>query len=333
MNKKEIMQAFLNNEAGERVPVGFWHHFVSFHNHYHADVPEVYEAILSGQKKYIDVVQPDFLKIMSDGFFGHPSVCSKKIESIEDLAQVRSVGANHDWIDRQVAYVKEICEYAGEDIVKYYSIFSPLQYIRLRFEEYDEDFQKFVALFKQDKDVMIRAAEYIAEDIKQLITRLFEETKLDGIYYSVQCVQDRDFTDAVHKELVEPTDMLIIDRIRQFTDNIMLHICGYGHYTNTLSRYKDYPVKAYNWAVHTEKVSLAEGKKLFGGKAVLGGFDNNLGTILYEGSKEELRAEVHKILDEAGCCGVGLGADCTIAQDIQPERLAWIREIASAYSQ
>lgn len=192
-DRKKIIDAFLNNEEPDRVPSAFWHHFVSFHDHYSWDVPEVYRKIVNDQKKYIDEVNPDLIKIMSDGFFGHPSVCRKLLTTIEDIEGIESIGEKHEWIDKQVEYVKEICEYAGDDVYKYYNIFSPLQYIRLRFEEYDEDFSKFTSLFKQAPDIMIGAANRIAEDIKVLVKRLFEETKVDGIYYSVQSVQDKFF--------------------------------------------------------------------------------------------------------------------------------------------
>lgn len=64
------------------------------------------------------------------------------------------MGPDHPWITKQVEYVKEICEYAGDDVYKYYNLFSPLQYIRLRFEEYDEDFKKFVRLFHENPQIM-----------------------------------------------------------------------------------------------------------------------------------------------------------------------------------
>lgn len=331
MDRKRVMDAFLDNKTPERIPTAFWYHFVSFHDHYNYHKPEVYESIVTGQKKYIDEVKPDFIKIMSDGFFGHPSVSKKLIETIDDLKEVESVGENHEWITRQVEYVKEICDHAGPDVYKYYNIFSPLQYIRLRFEEYDEDFTKFVRLFKEDKDVMIQAAKNVAEDIKILIKKLFEETSIEGVYYSVQAVQDESFTHDVHKELVEPLDLLLLEYINEFTDNVILHICGYGNYTNNLEWYVDYPVKVFNWAVHTEGIDLEEGKKLFKGKPVLGGFDNNKGSILYEGSEEELRKEIYRILDAAGTAGVGLGADCTIDDSISVERLHLIKEIAAEY--
>ena len=107
-DRKAVFEAFLKNETEDRVPAAFWHHFVSFHNHYSGADPDIYNTVVTEQKKYIDEVKPDFLKIMSDGFFGHPSVCRKTITSVEDLDKVESVGADHPWITKQVEYVKEI---------------------------------------------------------------------------------------------------------------------------------------------------------------------------------------------------------------------------------
>ena len=117
----------------------------------------------------------------------------------------------------------------------------------------------------------------------------------------------------------------------QYTDNVLLHICGYGKYTNHLEWYKDYPVKAFNWAIYSENISLAEGKKILNNKPVFGGFDNAEGSLLYTGTKEEIQKEIYRILDESGIQGVGLGADCTIREDIDIERLQWIKDIATEY--
>ena len=332
MNRKELIDKFLNNEEVERVPVSFWHHFVSFHNHYNYNDEKIFNRVLNEQKKFIDEVKPDFIKIMSDGFFGHPSLCIKNIQTISELSEVKAVGESHEWINKQVEYVKEVCEYAGDDVYKYYNIFSPLQYIRLRFEEYDEDFTKFVRLLREDVDVVTRAALEIASDIKILIKRIFAETSIDGIYYSVQAVQDKTINHEFHKKYVESLDLLLLNYINEFTENILLHICGYAKYTNELNWYKDYPVKAFNWAVFTENISLEEGKKILNDKPVLGGFDNAKGSILYTGSEEELREYIYNILDNAGTKGVGLGADCTISEDIDKSRLELIRKIAGEYT-
>ncbi len=332
MNKKQIVRDFLDNKKPTRVPAAFWTHFVSFHDHYNGLSDEnVFNTVVNGQKRYYDEVKPDFVKIMSDGFFGHPSVCEKLITTKEDLEKVESIGANHEWIEKQVAYVKDICDYIGDDVYKFYNIFSPHQYVRLRFEEYDEDFTKFTRLFKEAPEVMTKAAHSIAEDIKILIKKLFTETSLDGIYYSVQAVQDSYFDHDKHKELVEPFDVMILEEIKKYTDDIILHICGYGKYKNEISWYKDYPVKAFNWAVYSESIGLKDGKKILGDKPVIGGFDNAADSILYNGTDDEIVAEVHRILDEAGVVGVGIGADCTVAQDISVDRLKLIEKTCENY--
>lgn len=332
LDNRERMEAFLNNEAADRVPVGFWHHFVSFHDHFGYEDPAIYNAVVTGQKRYIDQVQPDFLKIMSDAFFGHPSVCKKLITTADDLAEIKSVGPDHDWIGRQIEYVKDICAYAGDSVFKLYNIFSPLQYVRLRFEEYDEDNKKFTRLFREHPDVMVNAGWEIAKDVNILVERLFEETSIDGIYYSVQSVQDKTFDHAAHRKYVEPLDLDIMKTINAFSGKNMIHICGYhGLFTNDLTWYKDYPAQMFNWAVHSEHVSLREGKKLFGGKPVLGGFDNAPGSLIYTGSDEEIRREIYGILDDAGTKGVGIGSDCTVDMDLPVARMELARQVARDY--
>ena len=79
-------------------------------------------------------------------------------------------------------------------------------------------------------------------------------------------------THAGHKKLVEPLDLDVLNYINEFSTKTILHICGYGKYTNNLSWYKDYPVAAYNWAVYSEGITLGEGIITFplGGIPLLG---------------------------------------------------------------
>ena len=89
--------------------------------------------------------------------------------------------------------------------------------------------------------------------------------------------------------------------------------------------WQNYPAKAINWAVYVENLPLKEGKEFFGGRCVLGGFDNRKEGVLYSGSREEVETEVEKLLSSAGKTGVILGADCTLPSDISTERLQWVR--------
>ncbi len=75
-------------------------------------------------------------------------------------------------------------------------------------------------------------------------------------------------------------------------------------------------------------MSLAEGKRLFGGKAVIGGFANGPGSLLHSGSEADIRAYTKDLLAHSGRKGVIVGADCTVPPDISLERFQWVREAA-----
>ncbi|MDD7434772.1 MAG: uroporphyrinogen decarboxylase family protein [Peptoniphilaceae bacterium] len=332
MNKKQIVDLFLDNKSAERVPVAFWSHFVSFHDHHRGVSDEgVLKNVYEGQKKFYEMYKPDFLKIMSDGFFGHPAMVERTFHSVEDLKKIESCGRKHPFITKQIEYVKEICDYVDGEVYTFYNIFSPLQYIRLKIEEYDEDFEIFSKLFVESPEEMVGAASRIAEDILILVDEIFSKTRVDGIYYSVQSVQHKKADHEFHKAYVEPLDRLILNEILKYTDKVILHVCGYAHYTNDLTWYKDYPVKAFNWAVFTENIGLAEGKKLLNGKPVLGGFDNNPESILYSANMDEYKKYIYEILDQAGTNGIAIGADCTVSNDFTPERYQDIIQVVSDY--
>lgn len=332
MNKRENFDLFLSNQRVEKIPVSFWHHFVSFHDHYMGlEKKEVKEAVYEGQLETIESYDPDFVKLMSDGYFGHPSVWETELTTSKDLLKIECVGSNHPWIEEQVEFVKKMIEENHSKSYVFYNIFSPLQYIRLKLEEYDEDMEKFVDLFFERPEYMVQAAKEIEKDIRTLVERLFQETKVDGIYYSVQSIQDKRADKAFHDKYVKPLDLAILEIANKYSQKNLLHICGYAHYKNNLSFYSDYPVAAYNWAVFTEQVSLGEGKKIFKGKPVFGGFDNNKGSILYDGNKDALKKFVYDLLDESGINGVAIGADCTVDPNLDIKQINLIESICEEY--
>jgi uroporphyrinogen decarboxylase len=148
----------------------------------------------------------------------------------------------------------------------------------------------------------------------------------DGIYLSVQNPSISKVSDDEYHKIVTPADKIVLDAANALSDNNILHICGYAGAKNHLDAWTGYKAKAYNWAVNVEGVSLAEGKKLFGGAAVIGGFDNTSDGILYKkGTKQEIEAFTEKLIAEVGKTGVIIGADCTVPDDIDFERLEWVR--------
>ena len=104
---------------------------------------------------------------------------------------------------------------------------------------------------------------------------------------------------------------------------------GYEGARNDIHLFTDYPAPVINWAVGPEGISLAEGREIFGGRTVLGGFENGKKGLLYTGDKAAIQAETKRIIAETGTTGLVIGADCTIPSDIDEERIEWVREAAA----
>lgn len=69
-NKRELVEAALHNKPVDRVPVGFWFHFLEDQRNTDAvSDPALEEQNLAGHRNFIESWHPDFVKIMTDGFF------------------------------------------------------------------------------------------------------------------------------------------------------------------------------------------------------------------------------------------------------------------------
>lgn len=330
--RKLIFDAFDNKET-ERVPVGFWFHFVFGDDQFRGlEDRSVLDRVIDGHKDFYDDFNPDFVKIMSDGFFGHPSLLEKKIEHADDLYNVKAVGPEHPWITEQIKTVKRIKESFNGEIATFYNIFSPANYIRIAFEAWDKDPEKFTRFFETDPGALAYAANEIAKDVALLTRKVIEEAGADGIYLSVQNVQTSTATKEAYHTYIAPSELDVLAAANAASDYNILHICGYEHNQNNLSYYQDYEAKAYNWAVHTEKISLNEGKDFFGNKAVIGGFDNNAGTLLDAGNEADIAQFTADLIQAIGETGVIIGADCTVNPQIELDRLTLVRDTATGVS-
>ena len=316
--KRELVLKAFKGEAVDRVPVGFWHHFTTeeewlkgFSN------PEIIEKNLNGHKNFLHKVKPDFVKLMSDGYFAYPNpAIHKGLENISDLAGIEPLGADHPWITEQVELVKKIRAGFEEDIVAIYNIFAPVTYFKWLVGEVSGGDDLIANFIDQDAATLKKVLDTIGQDIASLSQRIIKEAGADGIYLSVQSIQDARVTQEVYKN-------------NEAGGVNILHICGYEGARNDIHLFTDYPAQVINWAVGPEGISLAEGREIFGGRTVLGGFENGKNGLLYTGDKVAIQAETKRIIAETGTTGLVIGADCTIPSDIDEERIEWVREAAA----
>jgi uroporphyrinogen decarboxylase len=299
----------------------------------------MFEQNTRGHLKYYREFQPDFVKIMSDGFFIYPSREFREAERAADLRKITPLGPRHPWIEKQVEFVKNLTGVFGKEVLSFYNVFSPVTYFKFGRRSSKKAPDALLGDFiQEDRDALIHALNIVAGDLAVLARRVTAEGGADGIYFSAQDQIDPRIGDEERRQIFAPADIRVLEAANEGAPaggpkgpgplNI-LHICGYAGRRNDLSHFTEYPVQIVNWAAAVEGVSLGEGKKIFGGRPVIGGFANTAEGILYRGTEAEIKAETRRILNEAGRTGVVLGADCTIPRDTDLRHLQWVREAAA----
>ncbi|KXT82201.1 hypothetical protein SORDD14_00905 [Streptococcus oralis] len=324
--RERVLKAF-KGEAVDRVPIGFWHHFTEesewlegFSN------PKIIEKNLKGHKTFIKELDPDFVKLMSDGYFAYPNPVIGKGKTIQELGAIKPLGADHPWIQEQVDLVKKIKADFPEDIVAIYNIFAPITYLKWLVGKVAGGDDEIASYLAEDKATLKKVLDVIAQDIAALSKRIIQEAGADGIYLSVQSIQGGAVSVEDYQEIIAPSEVAVLEAANEVGGINILHICGYEGARNDIHIFADYPAQVFNWAVGPEGISLSEGREIFKGRTVLGGFENGKSGLLYTGSKEEIQAETKRLIAESGKEGLIIGADCTVPSDIAVEHLQWVKE-------
>ena len=130
---------------------------------------------------------------------------------------------------------------------------------------------------------------------------MIAEAGCDGVYYCVQGGEPDRFTPEEYAALIRPSDLYVIEHTNCFSENNIIHMCGWAGNRNRLDSWKDYPAKVVNWAVHVETLSLEEGRLFFDGRICLGGFETHWDGkvqegIIYNGTKEELQDHTRRLI-------------------------------------
>lgn len=331
-SKRELVLAAFNNQPVDRVPVGFWYHFLENPEHVQGlGHPEVITENIAGLKNFYNSFQPDFVKVMSDGFFAYPNEVLVDIKSVKDAEGITPLGEKTPWIEEQVNLVKAATSAFSTEVLLFYNIFAAPRYLEFMRTVGDAN-EIFVTLLKEDKAALKNIIDVMSDDLADLARRVIVDGKADGIYLSVQNIPKAEVTREVYDEIIAPAERKILAAANEVSENNILHICGYEGNRNDLTWYQDYEAKVINYAAVVEGVKLSKAKEIFGGKAVIGGLDNTKEGVLYTGTQAEIEISTEDVIKDAGKVGVIVGADCTVPNDIDLQRLHWVRDKAAALS-
>ena len=335
MTNKERIMKVLANEPVDRVPVAFFHHFTGPEDwNMGLSNPEAVERNIAGHIPALKKFVPDVIKIMNDTLMMMPMDVSF-VNDVKDLYKIKAPTLDEPYAKAQIDLTKRVVDiYKGVDAPIYVTSFSATWVLRNAFSVglpvYGAEERMMQKFMKEDPEAIKYALETLTDGIVELNKVLLTECGADGIYFSCNN-QGGFFPDDFHKKYVAPSEKRVLAEAKKIRNTHILHICGYHGHGNDLKLYTDYDAAAYSVAVNAEGTTMAEAKKLFGGRCVIGGFAQE--GVIYDGTKEELKKATWDILDNAGQIGVIIGDDCTVPNDIDDDRFNWVRDFAAEYAE
>lgn len=322
MDKRTRVLNAMNKKEVDHVPVGFWFHF--------SGEEAMGDACVQAHLKYYRETDLDFVKIMCDGYFPYPL---PEIGKAEDWKKLKPLNADHPFIREQVERAKAVVKEIGAERCVFYNVFAPFSSLRFGAEAVGLSDDQVMAYIREDRNAVMGALDVIAQSNALLAELLITDAGCDGVYYCVQGGEYDRFTPEEYRNVITPSDLYVLEHANRFSDNNILHMCGWAGNRNQLAIWRDYPAKVVNWAVFVEGMSLEEGRYFVEGRTALGGFETHWDEttqqgIIYTGSKDELQAYTRNLILDHGKTGLMLGGDCTIDAKLDWERIRWVVEAA-----
>ena len=326
MSEKRVrFQAVLDGEAVDRIPTGFWYHFFKDELVEATSQADLIADNVTGHQKFFSNFEPDFIKLMSDGYFHYPNASKWRKASDEELLAVTSIGKDHVWLTEQAELVKSQHAQFSEDIFSFYNICATATYLKFALGG-DDQLVNFVN--GHSKQAIQHIFDIVSQDIADLAVAVIKQGSADGIYYSTQNIQSTS-DQTIFNQWVKPSDLTVLKAAKAAGGTNVLHICGYEGASNRLTDFSDYPADIVNWATAVEGVTLSQGRSIFPNQVLLGGFGNTTKDVLYQGTIDDIAAATQAIITAFGDdTRFLIGADCTVPRDIDLKHLEAARKAA-----
>lgn len=315
MDKRTRVFNAMDKKPVDHVPVGFWYHF--------SGEQATGEACVQAHINYIRDCDTDILKVMSDGNCPYP--IPAEIRTAGDWQKLEPIGRDHPFMQDPVERARRLTKELGKEMPVFYTVFAPFSVLRSAAGD-----ERIMNDLRKDRLAVMHALDVIAYDLAMLAELLLTEGGCDGVYYSVQGGEYGRMTPEEYRRMIRPSDLYVLERANRYSNYNILHCCGWAGAKNQMELWQDYPAKCVNWAVYVEDLSLSEGRCFFGDRSCLGGFQSlhhegqTHDGLLHHGTEEEIRAFTRETILTFGKRGLLLGADCTVNEQIEHERIRWV---------
>ena len=307
MTRTERVQAAVNGEEVDRVPVMFWHHFQ----------PEGSgRAMANATLRFFDEeFGLDIAKVMPDIPYPFPK---KSIATVEDWRLFEPIDVHRSRYFRERAEAVALLRDAlGFDTPIVMTLFSPLAEAMYA----ARDREQFLAHLQEHPVVIHEALGIIAENLAAH-TRDIIDAGADGVFFAIQGCTRTIMTDQQYREFGRPYDLMALRGASAGWLNI-LHV--HGERELMFDQVLDYPVQVLSWSDRIAGPSLREARVMTS-KCLMGGW-NEFGA-LYKGPEDQIEAEARDALAQTGGRKFILANGCSVPDDTDHRWLEVARAIA-----
>ena len=315
-DKKKNFRALLEGRPYQHIPISFFQHFLPEDTHG--------KRCVDAHIRFLEETDFDFLKIMHDGL---SAPIPLNAGSLQELKSYRPLYEKNPYVEEFIKRAEGVNGGipVSRQVDTYCNVFSPITLFQ-RIE--GNQWKRF---FQEDPEAVRDILLYMAKELAWMCSYLLRKAGCTGIFLAMQGAETGEFTPEEYRRYIAESDCCVIQAMEENSSCNILHFCGWNNIPNQLELWKDYPGCAVNWDTHVEKLSLGQGRKYFGMRPCMGGFDNRKNGILYSAGKETVEEETFRILEEyqaetGSVEGLIIGGDCSYLPDFETERFHWVTE-------
>ena len=323
MTHWERVRAALRGEDVDRVPVSMWRHFFSKET----SAESLAEVMLSFQNRF----DWDFMKVNPRASYHaegwglgvkyegdhEPAVMKTPIKEPDDWLKLKVLPLDRGVLREHLEALELIAHGLNGEVPFLMTVFTPLS-IAADLAPSEEIFLQHL---REHTDKVRYALEVVTETFIRFSRACFDRGA-SGLFYATTSWATSDLMTAEeYRTLARLYDLKLLHALPPAEFNV-LHVCRQH---NFLSLLHDYPVQAFNWDPRgAGNPCLAEGKRLVGGRAVIGGIAQD--RSLVEATPMQLSAEITGMRVAMGKKGWMVGPGCTFMPETPEINLFAIRE-------
>ncbi len=325
MTHWERVRAALKGEDVDRVPVSMWRHFYSRET----AAESLAEAMLGFQNRF----DWDFMKVNPRASYhvedwgvrtkyngdAEPEVVETPVKEPDDWLKIKALDINKGVLKEHLTALELIARGLQGKLPFIMTVFTPLS-IASRMVASEEVFLRHL---RENTSRVNQALEVITGTFINF-SKACMERGASGLFYATTSWATTDrLSEEDYLKYARPYDLRLLNALSPAEFHV-LHVCRQN---NLLRAVKDYPVHASNWdARGAGNLSLAEGKQIIGGRAVIGGIEHDTGLVA--STPERLAAEVDGMRVALGNKGWMVSPGCTFPPETPEANLRAIRYAA-----